>query len=203
MNATDQGLSTTEVEAIRRNIRNLTPEEFTNHHIVDRVPYIFSDRKQYVEWKSLLAADLDVDPYTIVIVGSSCLGYSISPTKLFNPFHQRSDIDVAVISSAHFEQAWTWLRRPGVRDMFESKRWQHSFDDHRSRLVFDGAIATDKILNRLPYGPQWARALHRAANREPTTRRTIKARIYKDFEALRTYQISNVRTIKQKLLSED
>jgi hypothetical protein len=191
------------VEEVKLNIRELTPEAFTNHFLLDRVPHLFVDRKRYVDWKTALAGDLAVDPYSIVVVGSSCLGCSISPgDKFFKPFHAKSDIDVAVISLFHFDEAWRWLRQPGVRDRFDSKRWHNSFDDHRGRLVFDGAIATDKILSRLPYGPHWSRALHLAANREPTVGRKVKARIYKDFEALRSYQLNNVRSAKQSILAE-
>lgn len=192
-----------ELEVVKERIRALSADAFTSHYLLDRVPHIFADRAQYVEWKSTLAQDLQVDPYAIVVVGSSCLGWSLSPTKLFNPFHGRSDIDVAVISSMHFETAWKWLRQPGVRDLFSSSPRRNYFDKHRSSLVFDGTIATDKILNRLPYGAQWSRALRLAATRDPTSRRSVKARIYRDFDSLREYQRNNVRTVKESLLSAE
>lgn len=189
-------------DVVRRNLRTHTPEDFTNHFLLDRTPYIFEDRQQYVDWKSELAKDLSVDPYSLVVVGSSCLGCSLTPGhKLFRPFHSGSDIDVAVVSLWHFDEAWRWLRQPGVRDQFDSKRWQNNFDDHRRGLVFDGAIATDRILSRLPYGPAWARALHLSANRPPTAGHKVKARIYRDFEALRAYQLKNVRNIRHQVLS--
>jgi hypothetical protein len=51
-------------EALILMLRDLSPEVFTSRHILDRVPWLFTSRGQYVDWKSHLAADLDVDPFT-------------------------------------------------------------------------------------------------------------------------------------------
>jgi hypothetical protein len=91
----------------------LSPEQFVGHHILERVPAFFRDHRSYIEWKTPLAAELGVDPISTVVVGSASLGYSLSPQKFGRKFNKTSDIDVAVVSHRHFEEAWRWVRELG------------------------------------------------------------------------------------------
>ncbi|WP_410604881.1 hypothetical protein [Amycolatopsis sp. lyj-90] len=185
-----------------RTIIQLSPETFINRHVLDRTPWIFESRTKYAEWKFQLAYDLDVDPLPMSIVGSAGLGFSLSPGKKFSEFHQDSDIDVAIISNRHFEEAWLQLRSLGPLDRLKPGSSEAEvLDWHRGRLIFDGAIATDKILGMLPFGAKWTRAFSRASNREPTTGREINGRIYRDCQSLREYQVNNLRRIRTNLIS--
>jgi hypothetical protein len=100
-------------ESLLTSLRNLSAEDFTSRQLLDRVPWLFSDRPQYIGWKAALAADLEVDPYMLVVVGSAAVGFSLSPWKRFSEFGPNSDIDVAVVSTRHFDDAWRWLRDLG------------------------------------------------------------------------------------------
>jgi hypothetical protein len=186
---------------LRSELKRLSPEEFVNYHVLDRVPWIFSGRDQYIGWKTALAVDLSVDPFAIHIVGSACLGFSLSPHKNFRSFHSASDIDIAVVSSQHFDSAWRWLRNLGPLDSLTKGSFEEDmFKWHRKNLVFEGTIATDRLLGHLPFGPSWRRALGKAAQREPTVDREIKARIYRDFESLREYQIRSAKATIAEIL---
>jgi hypothetical protein len=149
-----------------------------------------------------LAVDLDVDPFMVIVVGSAATGYSLSPHKNFSAFSPRSDIDVAIVSQRHFDDAWRWLRELGPVKLLKRGTLEHDMLNwHRRNLVFDGAIATDKLLSRLPFGPKWASGLGRAGKREPTVGRAIKARIYRDFESLRQYHVSGINDLKIQISS--
>ncbi|MFI5565232.1 hypothetical protein ACIA2T_38570 [Amycolatopsis japonica] len=157
-----------------------------------------------MDWKTHLAHELDVDPLPIYIVGSACLGFSLSPRKRFVEFHSDSDIDVAIVSSRHFEEAWQKLRSLGPVDLLSPETRTADFLNwHRGNLVFDGTIATDKILDMLPFGPAWTRAFGLASTRKPTLGRDIRGRIYKDCQSLRAYQENNVRRLRASLLVGD
>lgn len=183
-------------------LRELDASTFTSVHILDRVPAIFESREQYATWRTNLAADLGVDPLCLVVVGSTAVGISLSPKteKHLKPYHDESDVDIAVVSATHFEEAWRFLRalgpvtylkgRPDVAKLLE---W------HRKSLVFDGTIATDRLLPYLPFAAQWQAALGRAATAKPTQDRDVKARIYRDFESLREYHRRNVESIEAGL----
>ncbi|MFD7079565.1 hypothetical protein [Streptomyces sp. NPDC059918] len=182
---------------IQRELRELTPEAFVNHYVIDRVPWIFNSRRQYVEWKIDLGRDLDVDPFSIVVVGSGCVGVSLSPTKNFSHFHTGSDIDVAIISPRHFDESWRWLRTLTPSESLALTRLEKDmFKWHHKNLIFDGTIAADRLMSKVPFGAQWTTGLARAALREPTEGREVKARIYRDFESLRYYQVKCVRDLR-------
>jgi len=177
----------------------LDPAEFCSHQILDRVPWLFDDRAAYIDWKQSLAEALDVDPYAICIVGSAATGVSLSPTKEFTLFHERSDIDVAVISSHHFDLAWRTIRDLSLQPNLLSNTMRTKIAKHRSGLIFDGCIATDSILSKLEYGPAWKDALLRAGKNPPVIGHPVKARLYRDFESLRAYQLKSARYAREEL----
>ena len=187
-----------------RALASLTAEVFVNHHVLDRVPWLFEDRTRYVEWKTVLASEIGVDPFSIVVVGSAALGFSLSPKKGLSVFDERSDIDVAVVSPTHFDTAWRWLRNLGPARLLGRRSLKREIvDRHRKNLVFDGAIATtDELLSHLEFGPSWKAALGRAGNREPTVGRSVKVRVYRDFECLRSYHVANVQDLQRGLLAD-
>jgi hypothetical protein len=189
---------------IKARLRDLPPGEFVNHYILDCVPWIFPSRRRYVDWKSQLAEGLEVDPYAILVVGSSCVGLSLAPHKDLRPFHEASDIDVAIVSSHHFDIAWRWLRSIGPIQSFKLDPYvRKMFQWHRKNLIFDGAIAAERILNYLPFGAQWTSALSAASAADPVDSRVVKARIYRDFESLRSYHEKNIRDLSTKMLDQD
>jgi len=46
-------------------------------------------------------------------------------------------------------------------------------------------------------------ALGHAGNQEPTVGRKINVRIYRDFESLRKYHVTNIRNLKLELIAEE
>lgn len=175
----------------------------TSKWIIEKVPYIFSDNlENYIKWKELLASKIGVDSKAIVLTGSSSVGFSLNPDNNLRPFSEKSDIDVAIVSQLYFDISWHFLRTIGTKRYSLGKRENNAIDDHRNRLIYWGTIATDKILQILPFGEKWITALNEMATIEPTKDRTINIRIYKDFEALRAYHLNNLKLIKDKIISE-
>jgi hypothetical protein len=84
--------------------------------ILEANPYLFGvDTNAYHAWKHTLADGLGVDPREILLTGSACAGFSLSPDKNLRDFGNGSDVDVAVVSSYHFELGWRALRNLGTR----------------------------------------------------------------------------------------
>lgn len=155
----------------------------------------------------MVGRGLEVDPLNLVVVGSTCVGVSLSPgtPKFLRPFHDGSDVDLAVISPRHFDAAWRTLRTWGPVDKLKLKPGDEAdlLTWHRKRLVFDGTIATERLLPYLDFGPQWASVLGRAGQMNPTQNRDVKARLYRDFESLRDYHANNIEDIKLRLQMAD
>ncbi|MEL7124434.1 MAG: hypothetical protein AAFO07_33670, partial [Bacteroidota bacterium] len=72
--------------------------------------------------------------------------------------------------------------------------------DHRERLIYWGTIATDRIVQILPFGENWLKAMEDMRKIDPTIDREINFRIYKDFESLREYQSNCISKLKDKLI---
>ena len=113
-----------------------------------------------------------------------------------------SDIDVAVISEYHFNDAWRTLRNLGTEIHKLSQPAKQSVKDHVNKYIYWGTIATDRILNIFPFGKAWSETLKQMQELNPTMGRTINARIYKDFDSLRAYQVNNLKNLRTQELEK-
>lgn len=178
-----------------------TPNYTASKLIIERIPHVFNNNLElYINWKQELSNLIGVDSKAIVFTGTSSVGYSFNPTKNFKPFDNQSDIDVAIISSHFFDISWHFLRNLGTKYHRFKPKEKAAIEDHRTRLIYHGTIATDKILHLLPFGSIWNEAMLKMQNVSPTENREINFRIYKDFEALKAYQIISVTKAKDNLL---
>jgi hypothetical protein len=175
----------------------------TSKWIIEKVPFIFADNlEHYIRWKEILASKIGVDSKAIVLTGSASVGFSLNPDNNLRAFSEKSDIDVAIISQHYFDISWHFLRNIGTNRYSYSRKEITAIDDHRNRLIYWGTIATDKIIQLLPFGDKWVTSLNEMSNIEPTKDRTINIRIYKDFEALRAYHLNNLKAIKDKIITQ-
>lgn len=169
--------------------------------IIERVPFIFNnDFESYITWKDKLSKKINVDSKAIVFTGSASVGFSLNPDKNLKAFDTNSDVDVAIISSYYFDISWHFLRNIGTKRYSYTPKEKNAIEEHRKRLIYWGTIATDKIIQILPFGQLWISALDDMAKQSPTENREINFRIYRDFESLKAYQIRSLKGIKEKLI---
>jgi hypothetical protein len=181
-----------------------SPEKIASLWLLERIPHVFQDdRELFIDWKMNLASRLKVDTASVLLVGTSCVGVSLNPYKNYKLFDDSSDVDVAVVSDYHFNEAWRALRNLGSRRYSLQPREQQSVDDHVKKYIYWGTIAADYILPLFPFGRVWERALSEMANISPTKGRSLKARIYKDFESLRGYHVNNLRKLRDIALARE
>ena len=186
---------------LRKDITELPPANFASRWMFERVPHLFcGDLDAYINWKHQLGTFLGVDPRAIMLVGSSAVGTSLNPYKNFKAFDRDSDIDVAVVSTHHFDILWRWLRNLGSDYWSLSADGQAAVDEHRGSYLYWGVMATDKLLPFSPLAGRWVPALTQMGQREPTRNREIKVRIYVDFDALRAYHLQAIEKARAKLL---
>lgn len=174
----------------------------TSKWIIERVPFLFDNNfDSYLSWKQKLSNLIGVDSKAIVFTGSASVGFSLNPDKNLRAFSAESDIDVAIISNYYFDVSWFFLRNIGTRMYSFTQKEKNAIDDHRKRLIYWGTIATDKIIQILPFGKEWIKSMEEMAKEIPTEGRQINLRIYKDFEALKAYHNNNLKLIKDKLIT--
>lgn len=186
---------------VRKAVLELDPGHFVSLHLFEPVPHAFQgDLDLWITWKTMLGEHLDVDPYNIILTGSGAIGFSLNPHKNFSPFDQDSDIDVGLVSQHHFELAWRSLRksRPSWLSLPNSTR--RALEKHKRYYVFEGTIATDIILPQLPYAVPWQGGFDEMAKQDPTRGRLVRARIYRDYEALRAYQAHGIEKLREVVL---
>lgn len=190
------------IDEFKKDLVNYAPSLVVQKWIIDRTPHIFNeDQKLYVEWKSKLSDKIGVDGRAITLIGSSSVGFSLSPDKNYHDFHDGSDIDVAIISRHHFELAWHTIRNLGAERFSLTKPQKTSLEDHKNRLIYWGAFDTRYLLARLPFGKVWFEAFEKMSLENPTISRDINARIYRDFESLSAYHVNNLNQLRSVELS--
>lgn len=191
-------------ETIIKSIKEKSPNEFLSEYIYDRIPFIFDeDRSSFISWKQQLSKIIHIDPYSILFVGSSALGFSLNPYKNLRPFDQKSDVDLAIISQYHFTMSWYYLRNNSHLRARLDQATITAWDEHVTRLIYWGTIATDKLLGILPFGEEWIQATNEMSRIQPTYNRQINLRIYSDYESLRAYQIMSITKLRETILAEE
>lgn len=161
---------------------------------------MFREHKDWTTWKLELADLLHVDAHSLVVIGSGCVGYSLNPHKNFHVFDENSDVDVAVVSSYHFEMAWRFLRDVGARIHALPRNAQNAITAHREEYLFWGTIATDKLLPFIePFGPTWVKSLANHGRKPPVDGRDLKVRLYRDSYSLVGYHVNGVRKLRADL----
>jgi hypothetical protein len=175
-------------------------EAAASKYLLDRIPFVFNeDWELYRTWKLKLATLIDVDPLNIAIIGSGGIGFSLNPHKDFKPFSETSDIDVAVISEHYFALSWRALRVLKLPDVRTYKD-REAVKEHRTKYIYWGTIATDRVLYYLPFVRPWTEAIAAMAGERPTEEREIKIRLYRDYDALRAYHMNGLQALAANLL---
>ncbi|WP_400079360.1 hypothetical protein [Winogradskyella sp. R77965] len=189
-------------EALTQEIIDYHPNYISSKWVLERIPHIFdNDLEKYIDWKERLGNLIGVDGKAITFTGSAAVGISLNPDKNFRVFSDKSDIDVAIISSHYFDVSWHHLRNLGPKRHRLKGIEKSSIKDHRERLIYWGTIATDKIIQILPFGKEWMLAIDEMRKIDPTKDREINFRIYKDFESLREYQSDCIGKLKDIIIT--
>lgn len=177
---------TRNISQIKQELESLPTSFFVTKWIFEAPPHIFVSKEEcFILWRENIAKELRIDPSDILITGSAALGFSLSPHKNFKEFDDKSDIDVSIISHHYFEIAWHDLLHTNRIHLPPNMR--AALDDHRSRLIYWGTIATDKILPLLSFGSDWNRIINESKCLPELENRDINFRIYKDKLAVRNY----------------
>jgi hypothetical protein len=190
-----------DVEELKKSIIEHQPDDFVSHYLFAPIPHIFqNNHRDLVRWKGVLSTGIEVDPKDIVILGSASIGFSLNPAKNFREYGDESDVDCGIISQHYFDLAWRHLRKIRAAWLSLTSLERTAVEKHRKNYVFAGAIATERILGILPFGKAWQPVLRQMGTIDPTKTKEVKIRIYKDYDALRSYHVNNIRNIRDDLL---
>lgn len=154
---------------------------------------------------------------TLAVVGSAKTGFSLKPEKAFAQFHHKSDIDLVVISSAHFDEAWEvllklyyqmdWLsltdvpwtpkqRRRIWRGYVSPADWIR--EAQQSGLLTRTELAhTTESLKGI--SQRWFKTLQQVSTTSGFPHHTVKGRLYRTRAHAAMYHASGLELIKASL----
>lgn len=181
-----------EIEQFTKDFATYEHDFLVSKWVVEKLPYVFKgDYEAFLQTKLKLSKLLGVDSCSIIFVGSSCTGFSLSPYKNLKVFNDKSDIDIAIISHYYFDVAWHAIRNINPFDYDEEVR--EAIQSHAKTLIYWGTIATDKILGIMPFAKEWLHAQDEISKEAVFENRKVNFRLYQDHEALRAYHLRNFR----------
>ncbi len=144
-------------ERLKNDLLSLDPKQFYFKHIIKSQNWYFEEYLQIpttdlIEkmdyFKEIVSTGFNISFHSLQIVGSAKTGYSLSPFKLLNPFHDGSgthetpsDIDIAIVSERLYQKYWDRLRN--INGL-----WNKYYYDQLTKSIFRGYI-NDKDLMRI------------------------------------------------------
>lgn len=145
-------------------------------------------RSRHFDLRSRIADRFSCHPHTVVVVGSAKLGFSIKPSRRYGLFGDRSDIDLAIVSSDLFMRFW----RDVLAFVDAGGYWE---DSRRFRdKMFDGWMRPDLLPPSARYGPasEWWEFFRGLTNSGDYGPFKISAGLYLDWDYLERYQVRAV-----------
>lgn len=196
---------------LKADLLSLSPKEFYLKHIVKSHNWYFSDylhipQDEIVDkmdyFKEIVSSELQISFHSLQIVGSAKTGYSLSPNKLFRPFHDEvpdepsSDIDIAIISEKLFQLFWSKLRE--VKGIWYNQKYYN----HLTESIFRGYI-NDKDLLKIA-GPcevweNMTRPINVSLQDNLGFVHPITYRLYRSWDDLEEYQIIGISKARRSL----
>ena len=150
----------------------------------------------YFDLRSEVAEHFGLHPNEVLVVGSAKLGFSIVPEKRFRPFRRnKSDIDVALISSELFDQV--------SEDIYRYKQKAGDWTKYREYTdhLFQGWIRPDKF-PRSPvfrFGKKWWDFFLAMTENLRYGDYKIRGALYKSYFFIENYQSECVQQCKDHI----
>lgn len=201
-------------EMLRADLLSLEPKDFYFKHILKSHNWYFSDylhfrpaevidRMDY--FKEVVSKKFRINFHNVQIVGSAKVGYSLSPQKLFTPFHDEcpdkpsSDIDIAIISNRLYQEFWDKLRH------IKKIRYKKKYYDQLTKSIFRGYINEKDLQEVKELSKEWEeiiRPINLILQDELGFVHPITYRLYRSWEDLEDYQIEGISKSRRSLEGE-
>ena len=160
------------ISKFQSDLIELNVSQLVQRHITTGPSFLLDD-DQYHLLRARVAAKLALYSNEILMVGSAKLGFSIVEKQRYRPFGEKSDIDLAVVSSQLFD---TFARE--TFDYWERYRYWSNYKAY-VKYMFRGWIRPDFLPPALARGKQWWELFQNLTAEETFGPFTIRAGLYK------------------------
>lgn len=204
------------IETIKEDLTRLNDRDFYLKYIVRSENWYFENVlghssqdtvKISDDFRMTVSEELGISFNSIMIVGSSKIGFSLSPNKLFLPFsvdgstRKISDIDVAIISVDIFEQFWD-LFRDSYSSKYSSLYRGNEKDSGIYCEIYRGYINEKKIQSIDECRRVWTELCGESKKKLSENlyiRNEVTYRIYRSWEDFEEYNLKNIAKIKESM----
>lgn len=154
------------------------------------------------DFREIVSSNINVSFNSVMMVGSGKIGYSLSPSKKFKKFEldeesqNKSDIDIAIISSDIFENYWKLFRRA------YSLKNSHLYR-YISREIYRGYINEKNLREIEECRKEWVSCVNKCNKMLKSNlflRHEITYRIYRRWEDFEEYNMSSIDLMKNEVI---
>lgn len=162
-----------------RDAASLAAREFIDRHLFGCSPWAFrASPAEYDDFRGELAHRLSVDAAEITLVGSGRLGFSLNPHHLLSAFGAASDLDVVIVSSATFDEAWTELIEKAADIALASEEERRRLKKVKENF-FLGFLRPDHLPLTTKLASDWFPKLASRFESQVARRHEVKAWLFK------------------------
>lgn len=178
----------------KHDLRTSAVLDVVQKHLTVGRAYVLTQDEEF-ELRKRVSQHFGMNPDGVKVVGSSQLGFSIAPTKRYRPFHDASDIDIAVISPEAFDRIWLQAHEY----VEENGPWRQ-IEDFRKYLMM-GWIRPDKLPREQSFAvaSEWVSAMGEIGRLTKNGAFKIAAGLYRTHTFLESYQLRSTKLCQEEL----
>jgi hypothetical protein len=168
------------VARFRDDLATFDTGTLVQRHITTGPSYLLDEAKYHL-LRARVAAEFGLHANEILMVGSAKLGFSIVKDKRYRAFGEESDIDIAIVSSALFDDFAL-----ATFDFWRQHQYWPRYQKHLE-YQFRGWIRPDYLPNGLTRGQAWWEFFRRLTSEGLFGPYRIRAGLYKSWHFLDSY----------------
>jgi len=187
------------IAAFKSDLSSLPLRDVVRKHISTGHPVSFTG-DEYYGLRKLIAEEFNLHPASVVVVGSTRIGFSLNPDHRYRLVEQGSDIDVAIVSQERFDDYWDRVFAYS-RQAFAWRKSRRGRTFHRN--LFDGWLDPRGLPTVTSFEPaeRWVKFFDSLKQSRQYGLRDITARLYRTWDRLEAYQERSVTLCKNEIVS--
>jgi len=155
------------------------------------------DEEKYFKLKKTIAQRFELNPQSVIMIGSAKLGFSISPLKLWKPFNDDSDIDMVIISPEVFDKFWKELYDFNIELTDRSEEEDKQYHDFLS-YFFKGWLRPDMFPFSYSGRTEWFE-FFKSISYGNYGDHKISGAIFRNHDFYECYHSRNIRAIRPEV----
>lgn len=177
-----------EIELFKHDLVSRSAVDIVRSHILSGECYCLT-HERYYDLRDSVSRHFHIHPNEVILVGSAKLGFSTAPGKEFRPFGDSSDLDVAIICPALFDEMWVQLYDYSCSGAL----WDRLplFEDY----LFRGWIRPDLLPRAMPIARAWW-GFFLGLTRSGRYPYQVRGALYRSWHCLERYHVDGVEALR-------